>query len=101
SAQQSQDAFGGQNYRVRLQIGVAANQEPGDASIEAIDILVENVLTVPARALVALIEGGYAVELVKPDGTTTYTAVEVGEFADGWVEVTGAVTEGDKVVVPE
>ncbi len=58
SAQQSQDAFGGQNYRVRLQIGVDSDQEPGDASIEAIDVLAENALTVPARALVALIEGG-------------------------------------------
>jgi peptidoglycan hydrolase-like protein with peptidoglycan-binding domain len=101
TAQQSQDAFGGQNYRVRLQIGVTDDQEPGDASIEAIDVLAENVLTVPAQALVALIEGGYAVELVQPDGTTQYTAVEIGEFADGWVEVTGDVAEGDQVVVPE
>jgi len=101
TAQQSQDAFGGQNYRVRLQIGVAGDQEPGDAAIEAIDVLAENVLTVPARALVALIEGGYAVELVQPDGPTTYTAVEIGEFADGWVEVTGEIAEGDQVVVPE
>jgi peptidoglycan hydrolase-like protein with peptidoglycan-binding domain len=101
TAQQSQDAFGGQNYRVRLHVGAVGDREPGEASVEATDVLAENVLTVPAHALVALVEGGYAVETVQPDGTTAYIAVEIGEFADGWVEVTGDVAEGDQVVVPE
>lgn len=100
-AQQSQDAFGGQNYRIRLQLGAVDDQGPGEVSIEVIDILAENVLTVPARALVALVEGGYAVELHQPDGTTTYMAVEIGEFADGWVEVSGDLVDCDQVVVPE
>jgi peptidoglycan hydrolase-like protein with peptidoglycan-binding domain len=58
------------------------------------------VLTVPVTALVALAEGGYAVEV--PDGATTkLVGVEAGEFADGRVEVSGAgVTEGMSVVVP-
>lgn len=101
TAQQSQDAFGGQNYRVRLQLGTVGDQEPGDVSIEAIDVLAEDVLTVPAQALVALVEGGYAVEVDQPDGTGGYVGVEIGEFADGWVQVTGDVAEGDRVVVPE
>ncbi len=101
TAQQSQDAFGGQNYRVRLQLEGGADMEPGEAAIEAIDVLAEDVLTVPARALVALVEGGYAVELVQPNGATAYRAVEIGEFADGWVEVIGDIAEGDQVAVPE
>jgi peptidoglycan hydrolase-like protein with peptidoglycan-binding domain len=100
-AQQSQDAFGSQQYGIRLEIGVADGQKPGETKVEAIDVLVENVLTVPTRALVALIEGGYAVEVVQSDGSTQYTAVEIGEFADGWVEVTGDIAEGDQVVVSE
>lgn len=101
TAQQSQDAFGGQNYRVRLQMGAVGDREPGEATVAAIDVLAADVLTVPAQALVALVEGDYAVEVLQPDGATAYVAVEIGEFADGWVEVTGEVTEGDQVVVPE
>ncbi|MEP7055437.1 MAG: peptidoglycan-binding protein [Actinomycetota bacterium] len=58
------------------------------------------VLTVPVTALVALAEGGYAVEV--PTGATSkLIGVEPGEFADGRVEVTGTgITEGMSVVVP-
>ena len=100
-AQQSQDAFGGQNYRVRLDLGAAGDREPGQVSVDVIDVLAENALAVPARALVALVEGGYAVEKLNADDTTTYVAGSIGEFADGWVEVAGDLNEGDKLVVPE
>ena len=61
------------------------------------------VLVVPIRALVALAEGGYAVERVSGD-TTELVAVEPGEFGDGIVEVSTregstALAEGDTVVV--
>ena len=59
----------------------------------------EDVLTVPVGALLALSEGGYAVE-VKRNGRTTLVEVEVGAFADGMVEITGSVRAGDRVVVP-
>jgi hypothetical protein len=58
-----------------------------------------DVLAVPVDALLALAEGGYAVERVVPGGTEL-VAVELGAFADGWVQVTGDVAEGDEVVVP-
>lgn len=55
--------------------------------------------TVPVRALLALAEGGYAVEVVGADGTRQLVAVELGASADGWVAVTGDVAVGDTVVV--
>ena len=58
-----------------------------------------DVLAVQVDALLALAEGGYAVERVVPGGTEL-VAVELGAFADGWVQVTGDVAEGDDVVVP-
>ena len=57
------------------------------------------VTAVPVSALLALAEGGYAVELDGPSGTRL-VAVEPGFFADGMVEVEGAIEPGDRVVVP-
>jgi len=59
----------------------------------------EQVLAVPVTALVALAEGGYAVEVVDPAGTHL-VGVDAGTFADGLVEVTGNLQAGDEVVVP-
>jgi hypothetical protein len=55
----------------------------------------EGVLVVPVGALVALSEGGYAVQLAGD----RLVAVETGLFAKGLVEVTGdGITEGVQVV---
>ncbi|WP_309065937.1 peptidoglycan-binding domain-containing protein [Microbacterium sp.] len=61
----------------------------------------EGVLVVPVTALLALTEGGYAVEAV--DGEKTrLVAVDTGLFAGGLVEISGEdIAEGDRVVVPE
>lgn len=73
-----------------------------------VDVLVgvteaEQVLTVPVEALLAVAEGGYAVEV--KDGTGTHlVGVDIGTFADGRVEVTGTtedLAEGTEVVIPE
>ena len=59
-----------------------------------------DVLAVPVEALVALAEGGYAIELVDA-GARRYVRVQLGLFADGWVEITGSgLAEGQTVVVP-
>jgi peptidoglycan hydrolase-like protein with peptidoglycan-binding domain len=60
-----------------------------------------DVLAVPVTALVALAEGGYALEV--SDGTTTHlVTVMTGLFAGGQVEVTAAgLRQGQRVVVPE
>lgn len=70
------------------------------ATVRVVTSAAEDVLAVPVEALLALAEGGYAVDLVDGDGTTSLTAVELGAFADGWVEITGDVAEGDEVVIP-
>jgi peptidoglycan hydrolase-like protein with peptidoglycan-binding domain len=63
---------------------------------------VEDVLTVPVAALLALLGGGYAVEVPNDDGTSRFVPVEPGLFADGYVEITGdGIDEGTPVVVPE
>lgn len=55
----------------------------------------EHVLTVPVGALLALQEGGYALQ--RPDGQLV--AVKTGLFARGQVEVSGAgIKEGQRVV---
>lgn len=60
-----------------------------------------DVLAVPVNALVALLEGGYAVEVVNDDGTRQYLGVTLGLFDDGWVEVSGTgLAAGMHVVVP-
>lgn len=59
---------------------------------------------VPVSALVALAEGGYAIEVVTGTGdqpTTTLVAVDPGLFADGFVSITGdGLSDGLTVVVP-
>ena len=59
------------------------------------------VLAVPVTALLALAEGGYAVEVDRGDGSVRLVGVEPGLYADGWVEVTtDGLVAGDMVVVP-
>lgn len=60
------------------------------------------VTSVPVSALVAGTgeRGGYAVDVVRRDGTTKRVPVEVGFVADGRAAVTGGVSAGDDVVVP-
>jgi hypothetical protein len=60
------------------------------------------VLAVPVTALVAQSPGGYVVELAGPGNTRRYVPVTPGIFddADGLVQVTGALTPGQRVVVP-
>lgn len=60
---------------------------------------VEDALVVPIRALLALAEGGYAVEKVT-GSATTLVGVEIGVFGDGVVQVASdQLADGDTVVV--
>ena len=71
----------------------------------------QDVLYVPVNALIALAEGGYALEIYNGESEvgvfegvsgvdTTYVGIEIGVFTDGFVEVSGNISEGMIVVVP-
>ena len=91
--------------RVDMQVALTAADATEGLDATPVDVQLTRsaatgVLAVPVRALLALAQGGEAVEVF--DGATTrLVGVETGAFADGWVEVRGDVDEGDEVVVPE
>jgi hypothetical protein len=63
---------------------------------------VKNALVVPVGALLAQSSGGYDVEVVGTGNTRRLVPVSAGitDDADGLVQVTGALTPGQRVVVP-
>ncbi|AHH99092.1 peptidoglycan-binding protein [Kutzneria viridogrisea] len=66
--------------------GIAGSLDGSPVRVSFTSERKENVLTVPVSALLALAEGGYAVELV--DGSGTHLVkVELGMFSGGRVEV--------------
>lgn len=59
-----------------------------------------NALVVPASALIATVNGGFAVEVVE-NGSLTLVPVEVGTFVDAFVQITaGDLEVGDLVRIP-
>jgi hypothetical protein len=61
-----------------------------------------NVLAVPISALLALAEGGYAVEAVQPSGVHRLLAVTTGVFTGTQVQVSGeGIDAGTRVVVAQ
>ena len=81
---------------------VAGTLDEAPVTVYITTASVSNVLAVPVGALLAQSSGGYAVEVVGPDDTRHLVPVTVGIFNDnsGLVQVTGALTPGQKVVVP-
>jgi multidrug efflux pump subunit AcrA (membrane-fusion protein) len=63
---------------------------------------VPSALVVPVGALLAQSSGGYAVEVAAAGNTRRLVPVTIGIFddTDGLVQVTGALTPGEQVVVP-
>jgi multidrug efflux pump subunit AcrA (membrane-fusion protein) len=80
---------------------VAGALDEAPVDVEYITDSVSNVVAVPVTALLALREGGYAVEIDNGDGTTRLISVEPGFYADGFVEVESEeLTTGMLVIVP-
>jgi len=78
----------------------AAGLDEAPVDVEIVTDSVQNVMVVPVTALLALTEGGYAVEVQSASGTRL-VAVDPGFFADGLVEVASdGLRAGDQVVVP-
>jgi peptidoglycan hydrolase-like protein with peptidoglycan-binding domain len=79
----------------------AGNLDEAPVEVDIVTDSVSGVKAVPVTALLALAEGGYAVEVARPGDTTELVAVDPGFFADGMVEITATgVDVGDRVVVP-
>jgi hypothetical protein len=101
------DAPGGDGGSATIAVTVSLDDDAGAEGLDEAPVTVRvvtsqasDVLAVPVDALLALAEGGYAVERRGATGTTELVGVELGAFADGWVEVTGELAEGDEVEVP-
>lgn len=86
---------------ITLRGGRSTNLDQAPVDVSVVTDAKEGVLAVPVTALVALLGGGYAVEV--PEGATTrLVEVEPGMYADGYVEIAASdLAEGDTVVVPE
>ncbi|MBR8741108.1 peptidoglycan-binding protein [Nocardiopsis sp. MG754419] len=100
------DGGAGEDPTVEVVIGfeeeIADFLEHAPVTVLARGEVREDVLAVPAGALIALAGGGYGLSVVGGDGRVDDVEVETGWFSDGLVEVTGdAISEGIEVVVPE
>lgn len=69
------------------------------AELTADRTIATDVLTLPVRALLALAEGGWAVQLPTETGTGL-ARVELSQVVDGIAEISG-IQEGTEVVVPQ
>ncbi|MFH2073237.1 MAG: peptidoglycan-binding protein, partial [Actinomycetota bacterium] len=95
---------GGATFDVIVVLDDLAAAEGLDQAPVDVDVVTDRadgVMAVPVTALVALAEGGYAVEVEQADGSTRLVAVDPGMYADGLVEVTSdGLQAGDRVVAP-
>jgi len=89
---------------VTIDAEVLGSLPDGSAVVVKVPIVsATDVLSVPVEALLAVVEGGYAVEVRGGAAGTRLVGVDTGAFADGRVEITGTtgdLAEGDEVVVP-
>ena len=87
---------------IRLDDPAAAGDlDEAPVEVHFVSDSVSNVMAVPVTSLLALREGGYAVEVRLSDGTTALVGVEAGFFAGGLVEVESSQLQvGAQVVIP-
>jgi peptidoglycan hydrolase-like protein with peptidoglycan-binding domain len=91
---------------IPLEIYLAPGSKTGSLDQAPVDVSLEketakNALVVPVSALLALSEGGFAVEVVGAGGSTRLARVEPGLFVDGSVQISGkGIQNGMRVVVP-
>ena len=80
---------GGGGSTTTIPVTIVLPKQPKDAlddspvTVNLVTSRAKNVLTVPVNALLALAEGGYAVEKVNADGSTTLVKITPGMFANG------------------
>jgi peptidoglycan hydrolase-like protein with peptidoglycan-binding domain len=99
----------GQDQTTTIPVTVALDDPTAGGRLDQapVDVYVttesrKGVLAVPVGALLALAEGGYAVEAVDAAGQHHLVAVQLGVFSGGMVEVSGAgLRAGMKVVTAQ
>jgi multidrug efflux pump subunit AcrA (membrane-fusion protein) len=87
--------------------GAAGTLDQAPVTVNITTASVKNALAVPVTALLAQVKGdgeaggGYQVEVAGPGNTRRWVPVQPGIFDDasGLVQVTGALTPGQRVVV--
>jgi len=97
--------YGPATFEVRIALDdptVAEGLDEAPVEVIVVSDTAEDVMAVPVSALVALLEGGYAVEVDGGGGQTQLVAVQVGFFgSNNMIEVaSGSLLPGDRVVVP-
>lgn len=81
--------------------GNSGDVPEGPVTVVVAGEVVADAVVVPTRALVALQEGGFAVQKATVSGDMELVGVEIGTFDDGLVQITaGDLVPGDQVVVP-
>jgi hypothetical protein len=106
----------GQNATTTIPVAVTLVRPSAAGTLDQAPVTVNittatarNVLVVPVTALLAQVKGdgeaggGYEVEVVGPENTRRWVPVTPGPIfddADGLVQVTGALTPGQRVVLP-
>jgi peptidoglycan hydrolase-like protein with peptidoglycan-binding domain len=98
---------GGQSGTTTTTVGVTLSVNGADLSqfngaavvVHLVTAEAKEALSVPVKSLLALAEGGYAVERVR-SGAHQLVKVTPGTFAGGFVQVSGDVRAGDQVVSP-
>ena len=82
--------------------GAGGNLDQAPVTVNINTASANNALVVPVGALLAQAPGVYDVEVAGPGNTRRYVPVTTGIFDDayGLVQVTGALTPGEQVVVP-
>jgi hypothetical protein len=81
--------------------GAAGTLDQAPVTVNITTATAHDVLAVPVTALLAQASGGYDVEVAGPGNARRYVPVTPGIFDDtsGLVQVTGALTPGQRVVV--
>ena len=77
----------------------ARHLDAGPVTVTVPGTVHEDVLVVPVGSLLALREGGYALQVVRSHDKTVLVPVETGLFVDGSVEVTGAGLDAGQTIV--
>ncbi len=92
-------------FEVRIELDdptVAAGLDEAPVDVIVVSDALEEVMAIPVSSLVALLEGGYAVEKETGGGDTQIVAVEVGFFGSNNMiaVISDQLQPGDQVVVP-